>query len=45
MQVPNPCRQDVTILAVNLGVVFHGEAASELPESVLGVRRIEGLDL
>ncbi len=45
MQVTALCRQNAKGLALDLGVVLHGEVAGELPESVLGVLRIEGLDL
>eukprot|EP00752_Nemacystus_decipiens_P008027 g7173.t1 len=39
------CRQNAVSLALDVGVVLQGESAAELPESVLGVLRIEGLDL
>lgn len=39
------CREHSKSLALDVGVVLHGESEEELPESVLGVLRIEGLDL
>lgn len=45
VQVTALCRQNAKSLALDLGVVLHGEVAGELPECVLGVLRIEGLDL
>lgn len=45
IQVTSLCRQNAASLALDVGVVLHGETAAELPESVLGVLRIEGLDL
>lgn len=44
-QVTALFRQNTASLALDVGVVLHGETAAELPESVLGVLRIEGLNL
>eukprot|EP00903_Cladosiphon_okamuranus_P008564 g8218.t1 len=44
-QVTALCRENAASLALDVGVVLQGETAAELPESVLGVLRIEGLDL
>lgn len=43
-QVTALCRQNARSLALDVGVILHGDAPGELPEGVLGVLRIEGLD-
>lgn len=44
-QVTALCRRNSASLGLDVGVVLHGETTAELPEIVLGVLRIEGLDL
>ena len=44
-QVTALCRQNAASLALEAGIVLQGETAAELPESVLGVLRIQGVDL
>ncbi|CAM9234424.1 unnamed protein product [Pylaiella littoralis] len=44
-QVTALCRQNAKSLALDVGVILHGDTPGELPEGVLGVLRIEGLDL
>lgn len=43
-QVTSLCREHAKSLSLEVGLILHGESESELPESVLGVLRIDKLD-
>ncbi|CAN0222356.1 unnamed protein product, partial [Ectocarpus sp. 13 AM-2016] len=43
-RVTSLCREYAKSLSLEVGLILHGESESELPESVLGVLRIDKLD-
>ncbi|CAN0210670.1 unnamed protein product [Ectocarpus sp. 12 AP-2014] len=43
-RVTSLCREHAKSLSLEVGLILHGESESELPESVLGVLRIDKLD-